>query len=179
MKKSILATAVLAMMISGSALAKEGAYVGGSLGSAKLDPSNDSTATSFGAYGGYNFTDWFGIESSLFATTEFKQGDGVEVMGAAFSVAPRFILTLNEEFSLFAKAGLANTLVNVDTPIGDTDLDGIVFSWGVGLDWSVGEHLGLRLAYEMNDGELEHEDFSSVDVDVELSQLYLGVHYHF
>lgn len=179
MKKSVLASAVLAMMISGGALAKEGAYVGGSLGSAKLDPSEDSTATSFGGYGGYNFTEWFGIEGSLFGTTEFKQGDGVEVNGAAFSVAPRFILNLNEEFSLFAKAGLSNTLVTVDTPIGDTDFDGIVFSWGVGMDWSVGEHLGLRLAYEMNDGEVEHEDLSSVDVDIELSQIYLGVHYHF
>jgi outer membrane immunogenic protein len=91
-----------------------GWFVGGQLGysSTTADMAGglpeEADIESYGAYGGFNFTEWFGLEGNILMTGSIP-GDGEGLISTdylAMSFSPRFTYHLNPVFSLYAKAGL-------------------------------------------------------------------------
>ena len=205
MKK--MSTAVLAIMaMSGSMMAnadtdRTGFYVGGEFGAVKadLDNTDDSlSGQSYGTYGGYNFNEWFGLEGTLYGTSDLGE-DNVSFNLASFAITPKFTLVLNDTFSLYAKAGLSfvsarteysetkpsfvvtGTRVSIKTVTTKKENDhfGAGFVVGAGVNAALTEHLNLRLGYDYTSVDLDSDDFGAPDIDTDLSRFTLGMHYQF
>lgn len=120
MKKNVL-FALIAALAAPLAAHAEGAYVGGNVGRAeqKLDLDGFSLKdheTAYKVYGGYNFTQNFGIEGGVADLREAeKSGNGARVSSKARSlyVAATGTLPLNEQFALIGKVGAAYSHVKV------------------------------------------------------------------
>lgn len=161
-----------------------GFYVGGAINQVTLDisdsgESDSESATGFGAYGGYNFNEWFGLEANLFLTTGLGDSE-FDVAAGALTFAPKFTLQFNETFSGYAKVGLSSMAVVVDSAFDDVTFSGVGFTYGVGLNASVSKHLNLRLSYDVTTGDLDSDDYDWIDnIDTDIKQLALGLHYQF
>jgi len=107
--------------------AAQGAYVGVNAVKNKNkltledDGSFKDTSTNFKLYGGYNFNQNFGLEGGYAdlgkAKLTFVDGadtTNFKVKGHSFYFAATGTLPLNEQFSLFAKAGLSFNRVKID-----------------------------------------------------------------
>ncbi|MDX1283183.1 porin family protein [Shewanella colwelliana] len=182
MKKglTLVALSITALLSSATAMAetdKTGFYVGGNIGSANLTVNQfDESAVSVGAYGGYNFTENFGLEGTLFTTGDL--GDYGDIRAASFTAAPKFSYYFNDSISMFAKVGLTATAVAADEDGVNNDFSGIGWVWGLGLNAAVTDKLNVRVSYEMINADLEHNHFNE-EIDSELSNISLGVHYQF
>ncbi|QSX29912.1 porin family protein [Shewanella cyperi] len=179
--KAIKIAALAAVLASTSALAetdKTGFYIGGAVNQVKLSVDNDfsESGVGLGAYGGYNFNEWFGLESNLFASGDLGE-DGVDIGAGAWTFTPKFTVQFNDMFSGFAKVGLASMAVVVDTDFGDDDFTGVGLTWGLGLNAAINEHLNIRLSYDRSSGDLDGDFADNLDADI--SQIALGVHYQF
>ncbi|MCL1058374.1 porin family protein [Shewanella gelidimarina] len=184
MKKiSIVALAVLGLTTSHIASAETdrvGAYVGGQIGAFSADAEGDSeSGQSYGAYGGYNFNEWFGLEGTLYITNNFVDEDFVDVYAAAFSVAPKFTWVINDTFSLYGKVGVASVAMVIDNPIRDIDYSGFGLTVGAGVNAALTNNLNIRLGYDYTSAELDSDDFGTSDFDIDLSNVTLGMHYQF
>ncbi|WP_372871280.1 porin family protein [Shewanella sp.] len=182
--------ALVALMISGAAMAetdKTGFYVGGALNQVKVSANGDDSVdgVGFGAYGGYNFNEWFGLEANLFASGDLGE-QGVDIGAGALTFAPKFTYHFNDTFSAFAKVGLASMAVVVDAGAIEQDFTGLGLTWGVGVNAALSDNLNLRLSYDRSSGDLEDNDFwfdgenygGKID-NVDISQIALGLHYQF
>lgn len=177
-----------------------GWFVGGHLGYVSTDAdgvfliqdteNHEADVAGYGAYGGYNFTEWFGLEGAFLMTGD-TSGDNDGVANSdyfATSFSPRFTIHLSPVFSIYAKAGLA--LISYDVEF-DTDApyeDGIDLSWsGVGTSFGVGGQFAvvngirIRIGYDVLSGTLTENDFwlSMDDVDAKLEQVSFSMHYQF
>ncbi|AZQ12427.1 porin family protein [Shewanella khirikhana] len=182
--------ALVAMMVSGAAMAetdKTGFYVGGALNQVKAsgDGEGSSDGVGFGAYGGYNFNEWFGLEANLFASGDLGE-DGVDIGAGALTFAPKFTYHFNDTFSAFAKVGVASMAVVVDYGPFDRDFTGWGVTWGVGVNAALTDNLNLRLSYDRTRGDLdddsywfEGENYGGKLDNVDISQIALGLHYQF
>lgn len=125
MKKQILAVLVGAMMAV-PAIASAQSFIGLNVGKAtqKITVEGDGSAkddfTSYKLYGGYNFNPNFGIEGGYAhlgtMDASFQVGADVndfKVKVRSIYVAAVGTLPINEQFSLFAKAGLSANRVKV------------------------------------------------------------------
>jgi outer membrane immunogenic protein len=182
-----------------------GWYVGGLVGQVSSEfgggPKEDDTK--FGIYAGYNFTSWFGLEGVLFRA---KQGIYANsyfnpTSMLSFSVTPKFTLAINDAFALYAKVGLSVITYSTDYIYYQQNADYNDFgprnsanradgdAWGgggetlgVGAEFRIAKGVRLRLAYDYVDAEIENLDYDYYyedDLDVELSQASLGIHYQF
>jgi outer membrane immunogenic protein len=181
---SLISASLLTLFLSTQALAETdntGFYVGGAINNIKLsgDGDEDESGAGLGFYGGYNFNHWFGLESNLFFSGDLGDSD-VDVTAGALSFTPKFTLQFNEVFSGYAKVGLASMAVVLDTEFGDFDFSGIGWSYGLGLNAAVSEHLNIRLSYDVTSGDIDSDDFGFIDnIDIDIKQLALGMHYQF
>lgn len=189
-KISLLATALCAVLTSPvfantdtypTTPDNSGFYIGGAVNKTELgsdDASGSVDATGFGIYGGYQFNDWFGLESNFFAA---DVGDDYEdVVAGALTFTPTFTARFNETFSVFAKVGVASMAVVVDGYYDDFTASGIGFTYGIGLNAALTENLNIRLSYDMSKGDLDIDEYGYVnDIDAEIEQLALGLHYQF
>ena len=157
-----------------------GAYVGGQIGALSVDVEGESeSGQSYGAYGGYNFNEWFGLEGTIYLTNDFVDNEFASVYAASFSVAPKFTLVLNDTFSLYGKVGLASVAVVVDNVIRDIDYQGFGLTAGAGVNAAITDKLNIRLGYDFTAAELDSDDFGAQDIDMDLSNVTLGMHYQF
>lgn len=158
-----------------------GFYLGGAINKTELssDDVNDSTdATGFGIYGGYQFNDWFGLESNLFAADIGE--DSIDAAVGALTFTPTFTARINETFSVFAKVGIASMAVVVESYYDDFTASGIGFTYGVGLNAALTENLNLRVSFDISKGDLDIDEYGYIDnLDAEIEQLALGLHYQF
>lgn len=206
------ATLLLTLGCVNSAIAETndtGFYVGGDIGSTQLKILGESdSATSVGAYGGYNFNEWFAIEGHVFGTGDYDTGIvGQDIYGAtvtkadvsavALSIAPKATWHINDTFSAYAKAGISFMKVDLDGALaggGNTanlsgDYDGWGYVLGAGVNAAITEHLVVRLGYEYMEADLKGDTtVSATGVnrtaeskfdDSKLSQFSLGLHYQF
>ena len=189
----------LSTLVSVSAFAgdlDQGLYLGGQIGTAQSttefegsgDFEDNSGLTTF--YMGYKFSPMFALEGTLSATeldganSAFRDGSYVFT-----TFTPKVMLPITDTVSMYAKGGLAGVSYLVDTD--DNIYGDDVASWsgdgytaGVGAELSVGAGVFVRLAYDFLAADLElndEDDFPGLgdDVDVELSQFSVGVHYQF
>ncbi|GIU51109.1 MULTISPECIES: outer membrane protein [Shewanella] len=188
---SVVASAILMVGLSFNVTAEEhkardtGWYVGGELSNVQLEVGSfDDSGAGFGAYGGYNFNHWFGIEGKWMLSNDLQDGR-VDLGLAVFSAAPKFTWAINDTFSVFGKVGLAIRALEVDPDYDydegfDTaDWSGVNVLYGVGITAAVSESLRLRLSYEYVTGDLDADRSEMLDIDADTSQLALGLHYQF
>ena len=112
-----LTIAGLALACATSVHAEEGFYVGGAFGKAYLDENIggiriDTDSSTFRFFGGYNFTNHFGLEVSYLDLGTFRETIDVagvqvpvSVSADGFSLAGVGTLPLSERFSAMARFG--------------------------------------------------------------------------
>jgi opacity protein-like surface antigen len=173
-----------------------GWFVGGSISNAetktKIDdaPPYKTSDIGFNIYGGYNFTELFGLESSF--VTANIQDSGQDASIDALSITPKLTFVINPTISLYLKAGLAFVVVTVDDDYYDYDDDyyyyddddywgGLGVMVGVGAQFSLTDHLKLRLSVDSTDATLEHSTdyYDNYDIETTLTQTALSLHYQF
>ncbi|WP_016955117.1 outer membrane beta-barrel protein [Catenovulum agarivorans] len=93
---------------------KTGWYVGVLAGQVK-NHSADGLGQA-GLYGGYHFTEWFGLEQQYWRSEEIGNTD---MAFSSLDIAPKFSLQLSSFVSLYVKAGVSFTMLDD----GDYDYD--------------------------------------------------------
>ncbi|WP_299793226.1 porin family protein [uncultured Shewanella sp.] len=182
-KLSIAAVSLLAIFASTSVMAANdhtGFYVGGSLGQLELKAKGSETGFGLGAYGGYNFNEWFGLEANLFVSGDL--GDRYTDIGAGtFAFTPKFTYQIDDTYSVYGKVGIASmAVVTKDGFYGNEDFSGFGWAYGVGVNASVTENLNIRLGYDVVTGELDSEYYNGAqNIDTDISNFALGMHYQF
>ena len=178
-----------------------GWYVGGLIGTASADVdqidggfSQSNNANGIGPYGGFNFNDWFGLESITVQTGNVADARPNVIDGEffIFSVTPKFTWRINSRFSFYGKAGLALLRYEEELidPIGgfffgrrfEQSWSGIVPNLGIGAQLDITDSVKIRISHEYFEGRLDSNDrfrANNADVDVELGLTSIGVHYQF
>lgn len=183
-KLSIVAISLLSAFAAtqvSAATDTTGFYVGGALNRVTAGAFDGSeTGTGVGVYGGYNFNEWFGLEANLFATGDLGDKD-VDISAGALSFTPKFTAQINDIFSAYAKVGIASMAVNVDGYGYDEDFTGFGWTYGVGVNAAVTEHLNIRVSYDVTTGDLDADRsyLGLKDIDTDIKQFAVGVHYQF
>ncbi|WP_299494099.1 porin family protein [uncultured Shewanella sp.] len=190
MKKILLVSLCILPLFAMAKPQYPGFYVGGDIGTTRLsfdDFSGSDSAMSFGAYGGYNFNDWFGIEGHIYGTTDYSDVSGEDVNAGVLTITPTFTLNFNDMFSGYLKGGISFIDISFerDTTYWGTynnDLTGVGYVLGAGVDAAVSDHIVIRLAYEFTSGDLDFDNndyYYDNNYRTNLSQFSLGVHYLF
>ncbi|PSV52446.1 MULTISPECIES: outer membrane protein [unclassified Photobacterium] len=189
MKKILLPLALVLTTASGVALADQtGPYVGASLGNATTDlkadhweHNYDENVVAYGLYGGYNFTENLGLEATLGQT-----GEQDNIKKGYATLTPRVMMPINDQLSLFAKAGVAYVAVDGDYDgidnmnRHDIDVDGFGWTAGAGVNFAVAEHIDLRAGIDYLSTDLEKADNDKdLNIDSETTMYYVGVNYNF
>lgn len=145
--KKIAIVALLTSFIAAPAMAADtGFYAGVNVGSATIDSPGFSSTTAIGALGGYNFNQNFAAE---LAYTDFgsKSYVGVpNVKSSAVSLSGVGSYPINEQFSVFAKLGVASTSMSATGSPTTSKSD---LTYGVGAQLNVNKQIGIRLGYDV------------------------------
>jgi hypothetical protein len=164
-----------------AAHADTGAYVGASIGNARLDDNFDgfgidSDANAYRLFGGIQFSDALGIEAGYLNFGDFSETvdlggllSRTDITGDGWTLGATLALPLSENLSLFGKGGVffwdADISVDgfsIDTPGDDNPY------YGGGLKLELGEHLSLT-------GDWTIYEFDILETDV----ISLGFNYRF
>jgi OOP family OmpA-OmpF porin len=191
MKKQLLVTLLGAALALPLAAQAEGAYIGANVGrtqqklSVEDEGSLKDNSTGFKLYGGYDVTKNFGAEVGYvhFGKGEASASDGVD--SASISAKPKSLylaakgtLPLNEQFSLFAKVGVARNSTKVAASIngvgGSETMKRTSGVFGVGAAYNFTKNVALVAEYE-NFGKVVDEDGASLKADL----ISVGVRYSF
>lgn len=188
MKRTIM-LAVLAALAGTAAAQSQGAYVGGNVGRAEQKLSIDRVGsekdhdTGFKLYGGYNFSQYFGLEGGyadlgkldLSALNNRFKTEPTSVYFAATGTLP-----LDAGFSLFGKAGIARTEVKAFATDGiDSVRDKASRSTAyvsVGAAYAINTNFSVVAEYEYFGKVAKLE---GVDGDLKANMVSVGVRYKF
>lgn len=170
MKKiNLLGAAVLALS---SSFAHAGGYLGLNIGQADIDIDGFDKSFSYSVTGGYKFNKYFALEASLLQLGEFD--DNIAPVWTldfdGFNTAAVGILPINEQFNLFAKAGIFMWNAQLSEAgfgtIGETD----------GTDINIG--IGASYSFSKNwEASAQYQSFTLDDTDA--SNLSIGIQYNF
>jgi OOP family OmpA-OmpF porin len=145
MKKISIALLLSAFIAAPAVAADTGYYAGVNVGSAKIDFPGFETTTSIEVLGGYSFNEYFAAEV---AYTNFGSKDyppSYNVKSDALSLKAVGSFPINEQFSVFAKLGIASTNIN-DTGYSQSKSD---LTYGIGGQFNVNKQVGIRLGYDV------------------------------
>ncbi|MGK5019260.1 outer membrane beta-barrel protein [Janthinobacterium lividum] len=186
MKKQLFAAVVGAALAFPLFAQAEGAYIGANVGRSELKLSGDfgsgkDNKTGYKAYAGYDFTQNFGAEAGYVNFGKVKDSennDSLSVDTSAFYVAATGTLPLNEQFSLFAKAGVSQnrTKFNVDA-MGfnfNVSKNKTAALFGIGAAYNINKNLSAVAEYE-NFGKTLSVNGATVKADL----LSIGLRYKF
>jgi opacity protein-like surface antigen len=170
----------------------KGWYVGGAVGSASTEVgigygAQKERTESYAVYGGYNFTDWFGLEANFFVTGDAASDSSYSSAFGALSFTPKLTLHVTPAVAFFAKAGPSSMAYVEEYKYHDMygshsneqSWAAIVWTYGVGAVFAVTDNLRVRVAYDHYSGDLEDDDDYYSDVDTKLNQSSIGLHYQF
>lgn len=119
LSKISIATGVAALVLSASAFAAQpGYFAGASLGYGKIhaDGANKDSGVAYGINGGYNFTNYFGVEGQVNRDSNIKFDDtNSTVKTYDADVLADGYYPINSKFDLVGKAGLAYVRSNVSS----------------------------------------------------------------
>ncbi|AZL84600.1 hypothetical protein EIJ81_08240 [Aliivibrio salmonicida] len=132
------------------------AYFGGKIGLGLIDDACsasgpcDDDAFGFGVYGGYHFTERWGLELGFDSIGEFESSHYynnttkyVDSRLTALSLTPRYTFTATDTIDVFLKVGAAY--------MDYSRANDVVFTAGVGSELAISESLALRLEYQYFD----------------------------
>ncbi|WP_299494009.1 outer membrane beta-barrel protein [uncultured Shewanella sp.] len=175
----------------------KGFYIGAALGDSTLSTQNgifdnlfdlneekvfeDSSALSWGLYGGYTFNNWFSIESSAFHMKHDIQSKE-KVTTTSFSLSSKFTIPIHDLFSIYAKAGLGYINLKYDFKydnntadnISDTE-DDFAYLLGLGANVNLTEYLTLTLGYDW----MQSMDVFALAGTITIEQVTLSLTYKF
>jgi OOP family OmpA-OmpF porin len=191
MKKQLLGTllgAALALPLMAQA---EGTYIGANVGRTQQKLSDEDVGsvkdntTGLKLYGGYEITKNFGAEVGYvhFGKGEASANDGVNSASIsakpkAFYLAATGTLPLNDQFSLFAKAGVARNSTKVTGTLNGASesetLKRTGAMFGLGAAYNVTKNVAIVAEYE-NFGKVVNEDGANLKADL----VSVGVRYKF
>jgi OOP family OmpA-OmpF porin len=186
MKKQLFAAVVGAALAFPLFAQAEGAYIGANVGRSELKLSGDfgsgkDNKTGYKAYAGYDFTQNFGAEAGYVNFGKVKDSennDSLSVDTSAFYVAATGTLPLNEQFSLFAKAGVSQnrtkitlSAFNVRESESNNKTSAI---FGIGAAYNINKNLSAVAEYE-NFGKVASQDGDKLKADL----LSIGLRYKF
>lgn len=204
MKRLVLGVLLLATTVHAAANEKRedhtGWIVGGGIGSvslsldivnqASLRKTKQST-TLLTAFGGYNFTNWFGIEFDLSQSSDITD-ENTQLDAYAFgtSFTPKFIYHVNDGFSLYIKGGLQYISYRQDVDSSyrsRVTWTGLAPIYGAGMLLGFDSGLKFRLDYKYSDltlKQLHYAYYWGIPYYVEkmnftYSALTLTAHYQF
>jgi outer membrane immunogenic protein len=174
----LLPTALL--LASPAALAAKdlGYYAGGQATHNALEDKIgdfDESAWGLGAYGGYNFTDSFGMELTLYGTDSFVDPGDLKV--SALTLAPTLRHAYSDSVTAYIKAGLVYQVISSDYDLDDYNGTGWLF--GLGVDYSLSQSLALRVFFELSEISPESDALNNYFADTRIDQFGLGLHYRF
>lgn len=165
-------TLLLVLGVAPAAAQNTGIYVGVGAGQSRTDfcddfgipgPNCDDKDTGIKIFGGYNFTQNFGLEAGWIDLGEVKvSGPGgsasVEVDGFQFAAVGTY--PINPQFSIFGKIGVYMWDASLKSTIGvSASDDGTDLMFGAGVGWNFTPNLTLR-------AEWERFDLDDVDADL-------------
>ena len=190
-KNNLLFSAILLTAISVHAhdmhTNDTGGYVGGEIATNSVTADSDkASATAFGVYGGYNFTNWFGLEST-FTVTNFSKGTNASSTTAtaigSFSLTPKFTVRTSDSLSIYAKVGVAVTALCDDNNNNDC-WSGTPGTAGFGLQFDLSPHAKLRFGYDVTKGSLTYKPKHSYSYgygsfDLTQKRVSVSMHYQF
>lgn len=187
MKKQLFAVVVGAALAFPLFAQAEGAYIGANVGRSEMklsidqEGSSKKSDTGYKAYAGYNFTQNFGAEAGyvdLGKVDRTIDGTKLEAKNHAFYVAATGTLPLNEQFSLFAKAGVAQNRAKITISelnfreSNSKNKTSAIF--GIGAAYNINKNLSAVAEYE-NFGKVASEGGDKLKADL----LSIGLRYKF
>jgi OmpA-OmpF porin, OOP family len=145
--KKIAVAILLSAFVAVPAVASD-MYVGVNVGSAKIDSPGFDTTTSFALLGGYTFNEYFAAELALinFGSKDYSIPGTITVKSSGFSISGVGSYPINEQFSVFAKLGLASTTLEA-TGFSSTSKSDLTY--GLGGQFNVNKQIGIRLGYDV------------------------------
>lgn len=169
----IVSAMLLAMGMTGSAVAANGFYAGASIGEASIDACGDAAAvgatscddsdTSWKIFGGYELNQNFAVEAAWVDLGEINaSGPGVSVTaeGDGFVADVKGTLPLNDQFGVFAKVGLISWELEGGGVASGLDDDGTDAMYGVGAHYMFTEQFGIVGEWELYDTDNEVDMWS-------------------
>ena len=175
MKKLVVIAS--ALLVAAPQLVQAEAYIGGKLGQSWLDdscavgsPCSDDSMGG-GVYGGYNFTDMFGVELGYDIIGDFKSNFGdtganvVDDKLKALTLAPKLNIPVGD-FDLYGKLGGA--WVDYD------DKDDVALLAALGAEYKLTDSLAARLEYQ----RINNITDSFID-SLDANSVFLGLTYAF
>ena len=167
--KRFLCILLSVMCLSAGAALAGPIYVGASVGDTTIEASdngfdfNDSDG-SYKVFGGFRFLKFLGVEGSYVdfgSPSDSSGGTDVKVDATAWDAFAVGVLPLGSHFEIFAKLGLV--VWDTDTAIeglGSDSDSGTDSTYGAGVAFIFGKHLGVRAEYE----RFEIENTDKVDM---------------
>ncbi|TXF13029.1 outer membrane beta-barrel protein [Pelomicrobium methylotrophicum] len=194
LKSSVLALAAVGLVSAvPPAIAADqpagGGYIGASLGQSKINDvcdgivgTCDDKDTGWKIFGGYQFNRYFAVEGGYVdfgkaTATDVSLGTPIsgDAEGWGLFATGLAALPINEQFGVFAKAGLAYTKADVTVVVGGVsvsdDDSGTDLVYGVGAKFDFTKNFGMRVEFE------RFKDVGNSDSDVDL--LSAGLVYKF
>ena len=167
---------------------QKGWIVGGGLSSTHLTVtpinqpgtvSSKESAVMLTAFGGYNFTNWFGIEFDVSISNnldDVNTGNDAQVFASSFT--PKFTLRFDQNWDMYFKTGLQYMAYEQSqASFYDTDVtwNGIDPFIGTGVQYSFPAGVRARLDYRYAKQQLEVSDreefhFVHYDEEIEVAQ---------
>ncbi len=172
-KKSLMATTVISMALSSAMAHAQGGYASASIGQADYDVPDVEfeKSTSFKLTGGYQINENFALEGSFinFGSAEDKEFGLVEIEGTGINMAAVGILPINDQFDLFAKAGMLFWDVEARADIINfyAEDDGSDLSVGVGAAFNASKQVSIIAEYEMF--EVADEDLNNLSLGIRVN----------
>jgi OOP family OmpA-OmpF porin len=162
MQKKSLVIALSAALLAPMAALGQGLYLGGGIGDSELDEFGNSN-TSLRLLGGYWFSDRFALELAYQDFGTFKKR-AVRAEAESLSISALGALPINQQWSLFARAGLARTSTEVRAGGWRDSDDDFSLALGLGVSWLVAPQVELRADYELlHDVSFGSTDDSDID----------------
>lgn len=144
MKKVAMAL-LLSAFVAVPAIAAD-MYVGVNVGSAQIDFPGYSSTTSFALLGGYSFNENIAAEVAYTDFGSKDYGFGFTLKSSALSISGVGSYPINEQFSVFAKLGIASTTTDATGYASASKSD---FTYGIGGQFNVNKQIGIRLGYDV------------------------------
>jgi OOP family OmpA-OmpF porin len=183
MKKKLILAAAVTVVTSTAFAAQEGFYAGVNAGAAQQNidgaGSKKENPTSWGLYGGYNFTRNFGLELGYQDLGEAKIDGQSKVKSQALSTDMVGRYALTDRFDVFGKAGLSyfKRKLTLDTG-GEDSKYGTAGKLALGGEFAATQNIGVRVEVAEFLGA---PTFTGANYEYKknITAMTMGVNYHF
>ncbi|NRB40866.1 MAG: porin family protein [Pseudomonadales bacterium] len=178
---------------------QRGWIVGGGVGAANLSIkpkdqpdllSDTESVMLFTVYGGYNFTDWFGIEFDISTSQTFTDVNtqlDASILGTSFT--PKFTYHFNQNIGIYFKTGLQYIAYSQSIDAyydDDITWNGIEPFIGAGLQYSFTSGVRARIDYKYSKLSLERSENATYgfklfdeEIDLTFNAITFSTHYQF